>query len=85
MMMLKYPKLFSMAHSMPATVWEGTLAGGELVVAPKSVDNSTPDFLTQTASIGMYATSAQEIIEGQHAQKSMRRREERVNEWKAVV
>ncbi len=81
----KYPRLFSMAHSTPTTVREGTLAGGELVVAPKSVDDSTPVSLTQTAGIATYATSAQENTEGQHARKSMRRREERVNEWKSVV
>ncbi len=66
-------------------VQEGTLAGGELVVALKSVNDSTLDFLTQTASIGTYVTSAQENIEGWHAQKLMIRREERVNEWKVVV
>src|SRR5260221_4740917 len=50
MMMPKYPRLFSMAHLMPTMVQEGTLAGGELVVALKSVNDSTLDFLTQTAS-----------------------------------
>src|SRR5258708_34080912 len=85
MMMPNPPRLSSMAHLMPMTVLEEMEAKGEQLAVPKSVIDSTPVSHTQTAGIDTFATSAQEIIEGQHVQKWTRRREERVNECKSAI
>ena len=74
-----------MAHSIPMTDLAEMEARKELGSVPKSASNSTLESHTQTANTSTSVISVQGTIGGQHAQKSMRKREERLNEWKLVI
>src|SRR5258708_20960734 len=69
-------------HSIQLTV-HGSLEGREVI--PKSATGSIWGLHTPTAVSGTSAISVLEIIEELHAPKTVRRKEERVNEWRRVV
>ncbi len=71
-------------HSIQSTV-HGSLEGREVI--PKSAAGSIWGLHTPTAISGMSVTSVLETIKELHAPKTVtvRRKEERVNEWRRVV
>ena len=68
--------------SIQSTV-HGSLEGREVI--PKSATGSIQGLHTPTAVSGTSAISVLEIIKELHAPKTVRRKEERVNEWRRAV
>jgi hypothetical protein len=68
--------------SIPQKV-QGSLEERE--VTPKSVDGSILALHTSTAGSGTSVIGVEETIAGPHAQRTMRRKGERLNEWKMAV
>src|SRR5258708_29266741 len=85
MIIPRMSRRFSTAHSilmMDLAEMEARKEPGSVL---KSAGDSTLESHTQTANTSTSVISVQGTIGGQHARKSMRKREERLNEWKSVI
>ncbi len=71
------------SHSFLGPSIQQTVQGREVI--PRSVDSSIQAPHTSIAGSGMSVIGVEETIAGLPALKIMRRKEERVNEWKMVV